>query len=100
MCVCVFCFKSKNKDLTEECNKLRKIKLEEAEEKSKLEELLESVRLELDQTKQAKDKSLESLKVTCIVLYTFIKYLSNLWDRYSHACVFVCVYLYLVTVGS
>lgn len=59
---------SKNKDLTEECNKLRKIKLEEAEEKSKLEELLESVRLELDQTKQAKDKSLESLKTRFLQL--------------------------------
>lgn len=55
---------SQHEDLTEECSKIRKEKLEGIEEKSHLEKMLSAVKLEMQQTTAAKEKSLEAMKVS------------------------------------
>uniref|UniRef100_A0A1B6DB24 Golgi integral membrane protein 4 n=2 Tax=Clastoptera arizonana TaxID=38151 RepID=A0A1B6DB24_9HEMI len=53
---------SQHEDLTEDCSKVRKERLEGIEEKSRLEKLISAVKLEVKQISEAKDKSLEALK--------------------------------------
>ncbi|XP_075213099.1 uncharacterized protein LOC142319564 isoform X2 [Lycorma delicatula] len=54
---------SNHKDLTEECDKLRKTKLETVEEVSKLEHKVQSLRQELQQVKEENNKTLQDNKL-------------------------------------
>lgn len=54
---------STHKDLTEECDKVRKTQLDTAEDVSKLENKVTSLRQELQQVKEANNKTVETFKI-------------------------------------